>query len=58
MSSPRRFSFFSRRYRLLGRLGRLPTPASAAAGWTRSRDAPLPPPETFREWWRRTRGPR
>ena len=58
MSSPRRFSFFSRRYRLLGRLGRLRRLPPPLSGWTRSRDVPAPPPETFREWWRRTRGPR
>jgi L-lactate dehydrogenase complex protein LldF len=36
-----------------GRLRSLPPPLS---GWTETRDAPLPPEETFRQWWRRTRG--
>src|SRR4029453_2741578 len=40
--------------RLLGRRRRristLPPPLSA---WTATRDVPLPPPQTFRDWWAR-----
>ena len=36
-----------------GRIRRLPPPLSA---WTAARDAPAPPAQTFREWWRRERG--
>jgi L-lactate dehydrogenase complex protein LldF len=32
-----------------GRIRRLPPPLSA---WTESRDAPVPPAQTFRQWWR------
>lgn len=54
MSKPSRW----RRALRLGRLARpvlrrrtLPAPLSA---WTSSRDAPVPPKETFRDWWSRT----
>jgi L-lactate dehydrogenase complex protein LldF len=43
--------------KLAGRSGairRLPPPLG---GWTQTRDAPAPPPESFRAWWARTRGP-
>ena len=36
-----------------GRLRWLPPPLSA---WTKTRDAPVPPPESFRLWWARTHG--
>ncbi|HZC41560.1 MAG TPA: LutB/LldF family L-lactate oxidation iron-sulfur protein [Streptosporangiaceae bacterium] len=59
MASPARYAAAQRAGRagrVLGRGGRirrLPPPLSA---WTSARDAPVPPPETFRDWWRRERG--
>ncbi len=37
-----------------GHIRHLPPPLSA---WTDTRDAPAPPPESFRAWWSRTRTP-
>ncbi|WP_240966006.1 lactate utilization protein B [Streptomyces zingiberis] len=36
-----------------GKIGRLPGPMSA---WSDARDAPAPPAESFRAWWKRTHG--
>jgi L-lactate dehydrogenase complex protein LldF len=65
MSDARRFAAAEaamRPGRLLAREGRiraLPPPLSLlGAGWTSARDLPGPPPETFRQWWSRTRGSR
>jgi L-lactate dehydrogenase complex protein LldF len=55
MAKPGRFRVAERASglgRLLGRKGkisRLPPPMS---GWSASRDAPTPPRQTFRQWWR------
>jgi L-lactate dehydrogenase complex protein LldF len=57
MGSPARWAGAlraARAGRLLGRRRRrissLPPPLSA---WTSTRDAPLPPRQTFRDWWSR-----
>jgi len=45
--------------RLLARDGRIAAPLPfPLSRWTSSRDLPEPPPETFRQWWARTRGDR
>jgi L-lactate dehydrogenase complex protein LldF len=55
MASPARYQAGQRAGRLGrllgrgGRIRRLPPPLSA---WTGARDAPVPPAQTFREWWR------
>jgi len=59
MASPARYAAAQRSgraWRPLGRDGRirrLPPPLSA---WTAARDAPAPPAQTFREWWRHEHG--
>jgi L-lactate dehydrogenase complex protein LldF len=61
MDSPARWAGALRAARLgrllgrrRGRITSLPPPLSA---WTGTRDLPLPPPQTFRDWWaRRERG--
>jgi len=42
--------------RALGRGGRIRSLPPPLAAWTSARDAPLPPRETFREWWKRSKG--
>jgi L-lactate dehydrogenase complex protein LldF len=47
----------SRLGRLLARRsGRIPALPFPLAGWTSSRELPVPPSETFRDWWARERG--
>ncbi len=36
----------------LARLGRGPLAQAAVPGWTAMRELPVPPAETFRDWWR------
>jgi L-lactate dehydrogenase complex protein LldF len=55
MSSPARFAAAQRggrAGRLIGRQGRIRRLPRPLAGWTSARDAPVPPAQTFRQWWR------
>ncbi|WP_027342196.1 LutB/LldF family L-lactate oxidation iron-sulfur protein [Hamadaea tsunoensis] len=56
MASPGRFRFASRLLRLgrlIGRGGRIRRLPLFLGGWTEARDAPVPPAQTFRTWWRK-----
>jgi len=60
MGSPRRFGAAQRAGRagrLLGRDGRIGALPPPLAAWTRARDAPAPPAQTFRQWWRTEHSP-
>jgi L-lactate dehydrogenase complex protein LldF len=55
MASPGRFAAAQaagRAGRLLGRRGTIRALPPPLAAWTRARDAPVPPAQTFRQWWR------
>ncbi len=59
MSSAKRFAPAARSARLgrlLARDGKIRSVPFPGSLWTRSRDLPAPPEETFRDWWSRTRG--
>ncbi len=60
MARGRNFAFIQRFTRLAGKvlgrrthIGPLPWPASL---WTKARDLPAPPTQTFRQWWDENRG--
>ncbi len=59
LSSPTRLGLAGRAYAALGRVlgARLPRGGPGPVGaWTQGRDVPAAPPESFRQWWDRTRG--
>jgi L-lactate dehydrogenase complex protein LldF len=58
MASPSRFGAAQaagRAGRLLRRRGTISALPPPLAAWTRARDAPVPPAQTFRQWWREHR---
>jgi L-lactate dehydrogenase complex protein LldF len=59
MSTPKRFAAAEKASRVVrvlgGKKGRISTLPPPLSGWSGSRDAPVSPKETFREWWARTR---
>src|SRR5215469_12779022 len=57
MAGPTRFrsaQAVGRLARVLRRRGTISSLPPPLAAWTRARDAPVPPAETFRHWWNRT----
>jgi L-lactate dehydrogenase complex protein LldF len=63
MADPRRWALALRAGKLGRLMGRLPASGGKIAylppplgKWTRTRDLPLPPTETFRDWWAREHG--
>jgi L-lactate dehydrogenase complex protein LldF len=48
MRSPRRYALALKGLRLGRRVRRLPPPLNR---WTRARELPVPPEQTFRDWW-------
>ena len=61
MASPGRFAAAQRAGRagrVIGRRGKITALPPPLAAWTRARDAPVPPAQTFRQWWRAERAGR
>ena len=60
MGSSRRWSAAlraSRAGRMLGRRGRIGSLPPPLSGWTAARDLPVPPAQSFRDWWASTHTP-
>ncbi len=59
LASPRRLAAAQRvasaSRKLVGRSGRIRRLPPPVSGWTQTRDAPAPPRESFRAWWKKTR---
>ena len=58
LASPRRLAAAQRvasaSRKLVGRSGRIRRLPPPMSGWTETRDAPAPPRESFRAWWKKT----
>jgi L-lactate dehydrogenase complex protein LldF len=60
MADPHRYAAAQgagRAGRMLRRRGRISALPPPLAAWTTARDAPLPPRQTFRQWWRQRNSP-